>query len=64
MTTCNAPPGADCAPRKIPEMLTHERSFGAEFAVEAAFDKTGKQISRDEHYGDAPPRDERGFGDR
>jgi hypothetical protein len=64
MSTCNAPPGADCAPRKIPETLTHDRSFGAEFAVEAVFDKTGKQSSRDERYADAPPRDERGFGDR
>jgi hypothetical protein len=64
MDTCNAPPGADCAPRRIPTMLTHARSFGAEFAVETVFDKTGKQLSRDEHFGDTTPRDERGFGDQ
>jgi hypothetical protein len=63
MVTCNAPPGADCAPRKIPMTFTHGRTFVAEFAVEAAFDKTGKQLSRDERYGDAPVRDQRGFGD-
>jgi hypothetical protein len=63
MSTCNAPPGADCAPRLIPTTLTHDRSFGAEFAVETVFDKTGKQLSRDEHFGDAPARDQSGFGD-
>jgi hypothetical protein len=63
MDTCNAPPGADCAPRRIPATLTRDRSFGAEFAVETVFDKTGKQLSRDEHFADAPPRDESGFGD-
>ena len=64
MVTCNAPPGADCAPRPIPKTFTHDRSFGAELAVETVFDKTGTQLSRDEHYGDAPPRDQRGFGEQ
>jgi hypothetical protein len=63
MVTCHAPPGADCAPMKVPTAFTHSRSLAAEYAVEAVFDKTGKQLSRDDHYGDAPPRDQRGFAD-
>ncbi len=58
MVTCDAPPGADCAPQRIPTSFTRTRTFGAEFAVEMTFDKKGKQLTRDEHYGDAPGRDD------
>ena len=59
MVTCHAPPGADCAPHKIPTMFTRTRTLGAELAVETTFDNTGKLLDRHEQYADVPARDTR-----
>lgn len=45
---CHAPPGADCAPRRVPATIPVSLVHRSEYAVRATFSKTGALVKREE----------------